>query len=210
MAAALAAAGAVAGCAAGDTSPVVSGDAVADSALADARPTDLGLDAGAGAEGLSDAAGGADDGAPAADGAVEPLPATAFEPGVNAVGQHHPEAFAPLGGGDVLTIELGAQGLWMVVTAFRTRGIFTPPLTVEAWLEVGGAMQAELGLAGQVLAAGGDGYEYYYDLFLVLESAAPGGGGAQDATLRLRVRDTLGQERDRTLAVVLQPAPGAP
>ena len=127
---------------------------------------------------------------------TEPL----FEFGVNVTGTNTPEYFSPLADGDELGIELGFQGLWMVVLAFRTRVIFTGQLTIITSIRVGEDKQGELGLARQKLIPGGDGLGYYYNLFLVVKDPAVAG---QQAEVTLDVTDGDGHEIVETRSVNL-------
>lgn len=142
--------------------------------------------------------------APIADAAdTDATPAQPFTPGLNPAGVHDPTQFAPLVDGQDLAIELGGQGLWMVVTAFRTRGIFEGLVTVETELRSGDALVNGLGLAGQTLEREDDGFDYFYDLYLVVDAAALDGSDAQAATWWLRVRDQAGHEAESNLALTL-------
>ncbi|MEE2779298.1 MAG: hypothetical protein VYE15_02155 [Myxococcota bacterium] len=114
------------------------------------------------------------------------LPDQDFVLGVNQVGTSHPSFFSPLLEGDTVRIELGAQGLWMVVLAFKTRGYFGEKVIVRGKLEVEGLNQGELALAKQKLLDGGDGYRYYFNFFLVVLD--PGVSGLEGVAI-LRVTD---------------------
>ena len=98
------------------------------------------------------------------------LPDQDFVLGVNLVGASHPSFFSPLEEGDPMHIELGAQGLWMVVLSFKTRGHFGEKVIVRGKVEVEGINQGDLALAKQKLLDGGDGYRYYFNFFLVLKA----------------------------------------
>ena len=147
-------------------------------------------------DGANDARGTTLDSGEADSQQTEPL----FDFGVNVTGTNTPEYFAPLAHGDELGIELGFQGLWMVVLAFRTRGIFTGQLTIITSIHVADEKQGELGLARQKLIPGGDGLGYYYNLFLVVKDPAVAG---QHAEVTLDVTDEDGHEIFETRAVNL-------
>jgi hypothetical protein len=112
--------------------------------------------------------------------------------GVNQVLQKHPSAFTPLEDGDHLEIQLGGfNGLWMVVIAFKTRGYFPGRVIVFADVSVDGKEISSLSLSKQSLEPGGDGGDYYYDLFLIANDTSVGG---QEAIVDLTVRDYEGKE----------------
>ena len=125
-----------------------------------------------------------------------------FEFGVNTTGTNTPEHFSLLNHGDSLGVELGFQGLWMVVLAFRTRDIFTGDLTILTSIQVGDDEQGVLGLARQRLIPGGDGLGYYYNLFLVVREPEVAGS---EAVVTLDVTDEQGVQvlETRTVNLVL-------
>lgn len=124
---------------------------------------------------------------------AEPVehPDQQFVLGVNVTGKNTPEFFTELADGGELFVELGAQGLWMVVLAFRTQGYFDSKVTIRAWVEVEGVREGELALAKQKLLPGGDGWDYYYNFFLVVPD--PGLAG-REASVTMQVEDDLTQE----------------
>ena len=119
-----------------------------------------------------------DDG-PAPDDIPEPVVEPVFELGTNVTGANTPDSFTPLVDGDALNIELGFQGLWMVVLAFRTRDMFQGKVTIIARIRVDDELQGEIGLAKQTLIAGGNGLDYYYNLFLVVMEPSVAGSPAE-------------------------------
>lgn len=123
-----------------------------------------------------------------------------FELGTNITGANTPDSFSPLVDGDELNVELGFQGLWMVVLAFRTRDIFTGKLTIITRIEVEGEHQGELGLAKQKLIPSGGSLDYYYNLFLVVLDPSVGG---QTGLINIRVSDDHGALVNETLEVQL-------
>lgn len=180
-----------------DPTPIEAGDAGDAAAQADG---------GAEVEAIADApADGEADSEAAGDAAATP----GFSPGINPAGVHDPASFSELHDGDDLVIELGGQGLWMVVVAFRTHGVLTAPVTIEATLASGDTVLSALGLAGQALAREADGFDYYYDLFVVVDPAQLSGEDGQVAALTLRVSDGSGQAEAATVAVRLRGGPGA-
>ena len=119
------------------------------------------------------------------DGEVSEEPALIL--GVNEVLQNHPSAFTPLEDGDQLEIELGGfNGLWMMVIAFKTRGYFPERVIVFADVSVDGKEISSLSLSKQSLKPGEDGWDYYYDLFLIANDTSVGG---KEALVELTVRD---------------------
>lgn len=121
---------------------------------------------------------------------LEP-PEQEFVLGVNVTGKNTPEFFSELPEGGDLFVELGAQGLWMVVLAFRTYGYFDSKVIIRAWIEVDGIREGELALAKQKLLPGGDGWDYYYNFFLVVPD--PGLAG-REAKITMQVEDDLAEE----------------
>lgn len=128
------------------------------------------------------------------------VPEPLFELGTNATGANTPDSFIPLIEGDALNVELGFQGLWMVVLAFRTREIFEGKLTIIARITVGDEQQGELGLAKQKLIPGGDDVGYYYNLFLVVMEPSVAGS---TATVKVTVEDAHGAFIEENLEVQL-------
>lgn len=123
-----------------------------------------------------------------------------FELGSNPQGRNEPSAFVPLGEGDDLEIVLGPQGLWMVVLAFRTRGLVAAPLYLDADITVDGVRQGVLVLQDQPLFPGPEGWNYYYNFFLVVDDPTVTG---RPATVAFRVTDKDGVLLERALGVTL-------
>lgn len=117
--------------------------------------------------------------------------AQGFTLGVNVTGKNTPAFFEVLPEGGDLVVELGAQGLWMVVLAFKTHGYFDGRVLIRAWIDVNGERQGELALAKQKLLPGGDGWDYYYNFFLVVPDPALAG---HEAVVTMQVEDDLTQE----------------
>lgn len=113
--------------------------------------------------------------------------------GVNPAGLNDPATFTALADGDDLVVEFGFQGLWMVVLAVKTRGVFTGELLLDAELRVDDAPRGTLALAGQRLASGGDGFHYYFNFFLVVDDPAIAG---RPATVRFEASDGHGNARE--------------
>jgi hypothetical protein len=128
---------------------------------------------------------------PEVEDTAEDPPEADFVLGVNETGKNQPGAFTELPEGGDLFVELGAQGLWMVVLAFKTYGHFDGKVIIRATLSVGGESQGELALAKQKLVPGGDGWEYYYNFFLVVPDSALAG---QPAVVTMKIQDDATQE----------------
>ncbi|MGB0590849.1 MAG: hypothetical protein ACPGU1_14305 [Myxococcota bacterium] len=139
-----------------------------------------------------------DDAAQPAEDIVAPEPF--FEAGTNVTGANTPDSFSPLVNGDELNIELGFQGLWMVVLAFRTRDIFQGKVTIVARITVDEEPQGEIGLAKQKLIPGGNDVDYYYNLFLVVMDPQVSGS---EALIKLTVQDDHGAVLKEDLYVQL-------
>ena len=123
-----------------------------------------------------------------------------FEVGTNITGANTPDSFTPLIDGNELNIELGFQGLWMVVLAFRTRDVLSGKLTIITKITVDGVVQGELGLAKQQTLPGGQGIDYYYNLFLVVMDPSVAG---QSGVIELSVEDAEGTRIEETREVAL-------
>ncbi|MCB9733650.1 MAG: hypothetical protein H6745_13705 [Deltaproteobacteria bacterium] len=161
-----------------------------DSASADTSVTDGGGDTVVGDTTPADTA--------VADTSGPPSPELVL--GTNDVGSNDPTAFEALEEHDELEVQLGFQGFWMVVLAFKTRDIFTTPLYLEAHLTAGGVEQGSLVLGGQKLADGGDGYGYYYNFFLVVNDPGVAGG---EGSILFKAQDDEGHSFQMTRVVEL-------
>lgn len=123
--------------------------------------------------------------------------APGFELGSNPQGRNDPTSFVPLPDDDgELDIVLGPQGLWMVVLAFRTRGMLDGRLLLEATVDVGETQQGRLVLQDQPTFAGPEGWFYYYNFFLVVDDPTVTG---QPATIAFKATDASGRVVERTL-----------
>ncbi len=93
-----------------------------------------------------------------------------FELGTNITGVSVPGSFSPLSPGDDLFVELGFQGSYMVVLAFRTQGYHDgEKVNLLVSLSVDGMERAKLKYNKKKLLAGGDDLDYFYNIFLVTE-----------------------------------------
>jgi len=122
--------------------------------------------------------------------------------GTHPAGISEPGEFRPLADGDALNVELGFQGLWMVVLAFKTRDLYGAgePLFLTGELVVDGQSQGTLSLTDQKTTDGGDGWAYYFNFFLVVDDSRIGGRPGQ---VRFTARDGAGRLREVTLDVDL-------
>ena len=137
---------------------------------------------------------------PEEEEANTPPPEPLFEIGTNITGANTPDSFSLLNDGDSLNIELGFQGLWMVVLSFRTQSIFKGKLTIITQIDVAGETQGELGLAKQKLIPSGGSLDYYYNLFLVVMDPSVSG---QVGNISLSVSDDHGALIEETIDVQL-------
>lgn len=137
-----------------------------------------------------------DSGAADTGASTEPF----FELGNNTTGKSTPDHFFPVADGDKLNVELGPQGLWMVVLAFRTKALMTPPLVLTGRVEMDGELLGELKLGKQKLLPGPKGVSYYYNFFLVV---APEGVANNEALVRFVASDPSGEKVNLTRKVIL-------
>lgn len=129
-----------------------------------------------------------------------PPPEPAVIIGTNVPLANYPDSFQEVPDGGTLEIELGGfNGLWMTVLAFKTRGFFDQRIIVFAEVTIDGEIFTELKLSKQDLIEGGDGWDYYYDLFMLVNDTAGGGKAAQ---IRLTVMDY--EDKDPTVEVTTQ------
>lgn len=152
------------------------------------------------ADAAVDDTGGGDVIAADTDMSVDAVTPGEFVLGTNVVGANDPTSFSALSEGDALEVQIGFQGLWMVVLAFKTRDMFDGELFLSAELMVGEASQGTLSLAGQKPTAGPGGWFYYYNFFLVVND--PGVGG-QPGQIHFEAHDDQGHEHAVTLGVAL-------
>lgn len=123
-----------------------------------------------------------------------------FELGTNTTGKSTPEHYKVLPEGAEINVELGPQGLWMVVLAFRTKKLLKPPMVLGGRVELEGELLGELKIAKQKLLPGPAGFSYYYNFFLVV---APEGVAGKTAVIAITVNDAEGPKVNLTHPVVL-------
>jgi hypothetical protein len=131
-------------------------------------------------------------------GAVPDKPV--FELGTNITGKSTPEYYKALPEGAEINVELGPQGLWMVVLAFRTKNLLKPPMVLGGRVELEGALLGELKIAKQKLLPGPADFSYYYNFFLVV---APEGVAGKSAVITVTADDAEGSKVDLSHPVVL-------
>ena len=180
-------------------------DAGAPPEVADAGPSEAHVPDGPVADGLPGDATAAD--APEYDAlardaqdAAPDVRSPGFELGFNPQGANTPSAFTLLADGDTLEIVYGPQGLWMVVLAFRTRGLLAAPLTLDARIRTADAELGALNLVNQPTFDGPEGWAYHYNFFLVVSD--PTAAGAE-ATITFSAADAAGARVDLTHTVRL-------
>ena len=122
--------------------------------------------------------------------------------GVNPTSDEDPALFEPLVTGGPLEIEFGFQGLWMVVLAFRSYDIRGRVTVVARVRTADDTVIGEFGLAKQEVIAGDDGYDYYLNLFLVVEGPEYVGEEAW-VEVEVEVEDKNGVSTSREVQVVL-------
>ncbi|MDP6945026.1 MAG: hypothetical protein QF464_12810 [Myxococcota bacterium] len=120
--------------------------------------------------------------------------------GTNPTGLEDPTLFEPLASGDDLEIELGFQGLWMVVLALQTQDVVTGLMTVEASVVTEGTSIGEFGIAKQLFETGVDGRDYYLNLFLVVSGPESVG---HPATVSVTLTDPSLRRTEARVEVVL-------
>ena len=127
----------------------------------------------------------------------EPLDDAVMELGVNVTGNSTPDSFSPLLDGGDLFVELGFQGSYMVVLAFRTKGFVSDgKVNLLVSLSVDGDVKANLKYKKKSLLPGPDGFQYFYNIFLVTEDYLDYVDGEAEVTI-----DILTLEDDPIVSV---------
>jgi hypothetical protein len=111
--------------------------------------------------------------------------------GTNVTGKNTPADFTALADGDPLRVELGFQGAYMVVLAFKAKGLPKGKVDVAASLVSGATTLGQIKLKGKTPAPGGNGFTYYYNLFVITEGFDPWLG--EPATARVVVSEPGGE-----------------
>lgn len=161
--------------------------------------------------GAADVAGGVD-GAAGGDvgttdaGSMTTWTTPTFELGTNLEGKATPKDYVGWQDGQVAEVVKGPQGLWMVVVAFRTCGLYAPPLLLDASIATtDGSAKGKLKIGKQKLIPGGDGLDYYYNFWLVVEN--PENAGGKTADLKLSVVDAAGKTGEHEIRLNLVGGP---
>lgn len=122
------------------------------------------------------------DGSP--DAGTGTCPAPRLQLGTTRQSKATPEAFVPTLPESEIDVLRGPQALWMVVVAFRTCGLYTAPLKLEARVATDdGASSGKADLKNQKLLPGGDGMSYYYNLWLVVQNPTLSDGKKGELTM---------------------------
>lgn len=135
-----------------------------------------------------------------ADAATDTTETPEFVLGTHPQGANDPSLFITVEEGDALEVQFGFQGLWMVLLAFKERGLLEGDLFLSAKLTVNGNEEGTLSLAEQKLAPAGDGFGYYYNFFLVVDDPSVAGN---DGVITFTARDDVGGEVNLTRTVRL-------
>ncbi len=140
-------------------------------------------------------------------GESQPSTPPFFELGRNVTGKNTPKYYTPINEGDELEVELGPQGLWMVVLAFKTQAMLSAPLFLSGSIEVEdheafGSMK----LKKQKVFPGGDGFDYYYNFWLVVKlptGSFPYGVSGNKASINFEVQSNDGSVHQLIRSVTL-------
>lgn len=132
------------------------------------------------------------------------VPIEMFEIGSNTVEDATPAGFAPMADGTAVPFDFGPQGSWMVVLAFRDQDILEGEFDVRASIEIDGTAEGEIWLEFQETFPGGDGWDYYFNLFLPISGDPPAEGTPM--VIQLSVLDGDETLASRTHSVVAGPA----
>lgn len=140
------------------------------------------------------------------DAAGDAAEAGGFEIGTNVVSMNTPDSYTAMTDGSAVPFVYGVQGSWMVVLAFRTHDMFDGMFDVRASISIDGVDSGDIWLEGQETFPGGDGWDYYYNLFLPIPDEPPAEGTPMHLTLS--VEDMAGTTAELAYDVVAGPADG--
>lgn len=138
-----------------------------------------------------------------------PPPEAEFQVGTNIVYENTPQSFTPIMDGAEVPLNFGVQGSWMVVLAFRTRNLIEGQFDIRADITIDGVESGDIWLEFQDTFPGGDGWDYYYNLFLAIDQNDPPARGTP-ATIHVSIEDLDGNAADRTHEVLIGEAVGGP
>jgi len=130
-----------------------------------------------------------------------------LEVGTNDVAQATPDGFVLLDDGDEIPFVFGVQGSWMVVLAFRTHDLLDGGFDVVAEISIDGVESGDIWLEAQETFPGGDGWDYYYSLFLPIVDDEPPAEGTPVHVV-MRITDETGATHVRAYDLVAGPADG--
>lgn len=137
-------------------------------------------------------------------------PETGFwEIGTNPLQMGNPENFTVVQPGSQVPLVWGVQGSWMVILAFRERDMFAETFDVRAEMSIDGVDSGNIWLEQQESFPGGDGWNYYYNLFLALSIDEPAAQGTP-AEITMRVTDAEGRDESQTVKVQIGEQVGGP
>ncbi len=139
---------------------------------------------------------------PSGNDAADPVEDGELEVGYNVAFEASPDDFVPLADGDEIPITFGVQGSWMVVLAFRTHDLFEGEFDVVGEVTIDGEEVGRIWLELQETFPGGDGWDYYTNLFLAIDYQPDRGTPVH---VLMRVIDTDGNEFERELDLLIGP-----
>lgn len=126
----------------------------------------------------------------------------AFEVGTNTVNQNTRESYTPMTEGAEVPLNFGVQGSWMVVLAFRTNNLIEGEFDIRADISIDGVESGSIWLEFQQTFPGGDGWDYYFNLFLALTVDDPPARGTP-ATISVTVEDEFGTVAEEVTNVLI-------
>lgn len=132
-----------------------------------------------------------------------------FEVGVNEVFQNTPDSYTTIMDGVEVPLNYGVQGSWMVVLAFRSKNLIRGTFDIRADITIDGVESGDIWLEFQETFPGGDGWDYYYNLFLAIDQNDPPARGTP-ATIHVLVEDSRGNVGEETYDVFIGEAIGGP
>lgn len=145
-----------------------------------------------GAPSRADALAGADADATGGRGSTPGAPQGRFVLGQNPAGVDSPRLFFPIEDGAVVDLQLGHQGLWMVVLAIQTSGVFAGTFDLEVEVEAEGGVIADQTLSRVRTIRWRDGNDYLLNWFIAVEGLD---ASLKPGRIRVRAWDESGAER---------------
>lgn len=133
-----------------------------------------------------------------------------FEIGTNPVSQANAEGFKPMNEGVEVPITWGVQGSWMVVLAFRSQEMFEGLFDVRANITIDGVDKGEIWLESQETFPGGDGWDYYFNMFLALDIDGDPPPRGTPAHITMSVTDENGTTAEQAYDVEIGEQIGGP